>query len=104
MSIDSPDPIEESPTAIKHNSYYDGKVQSLGFSRENNDATVGVLEPGEYDFGRASRRETIKVVHGTLHHIPTNRDFSESQVLTVEPGEEIKLSCAEHVAYVCYYG
>ncbi len=31
---------------VKHNSYFDGKVQSLALSEPEGSATVGVLEKG----------------------------------------------------------
>lgn len=104
MSLDHPD---EQPKTIRHNSYYEGKVQSLGFPTENGDATSGVLEPGQYNFGKASRRESIKVVHGVLRDDRTGQQYAAvpvPQTLTVNQGEEIKISCTEHVAYICYYG
>ncbi len=49
----------------KHNSYFDGKVQSLGFERHGRRATVGVIEPGEYHFG-TDGAERMTVVSGEL--------------------------------------
>jgi len=31
---------------LKHNTYFDGKVQSIGFERLGRKATVGVIAPG----------------------------------------------------------
>jgi uncharacterized protein YaiE (UPF0345 family) len=107
MSLDHPEPVEEAPKTINHNSYYEGRVQSLGFPTEHGDATSGVLEPGQYNFGTAHRRETIKVVHGILKDDRTGQQYCAEptpQVLVINEGEEIKLSCDNHVAYVCYYG
>lgn len=101
MSAKSP---EMQKKGITHNSYFDGKVQSLGFPNGDSDATAGVFSPGVHDFGTASRRERIKVVHGSLTHIPTGVKFDEGQTLTVEPGGKIQISCDQFTAYVCYYG
>ena len=51
---------------MKHNSYFDGKVQSLGFERNGRKQTVGVIEPGEYHFG-TDAAERMTVVCGELH-------------------------------------
>jgi uncharacterized protein YaiE (UPF0345 family) len=51
---------------LKHNSYFDGKVQSLGWERNNRRATVGVIVPGEYHFG-TDAPERMTVVSGELH-------------------------------------
>lgn len=43
-----------------HNTYFDGKVQSVGFERNGMKATVGVIEPGQYHFGtKAAERMTV---------------------------------------------
>lgn len=50
---------------INHNSYFDDNVQSLGFSRNDLPASVGVISPGEYHFGTA-KAERMTVVSGAL--------------------------------------
>lgn len=49
----------------KHSSYFDGKVQSLGFERNGRRATVGVVSPGEFHFGTEGA-ERMTVVSGEL--------------------------------------
>jgi uncharacterized protein YaiE (UPF0345 family) len=45
---------------LKHNTYFDGKVQSVGFERNGRRATVGVIAPGQYHFGtEAPERMTV---------------------------------------------
>lgn len=51
---------------LKHNTYFDGKVQSVGFERNNRKATVGVIAPGEYHFG-TDAAERMTVISGELH-------------------------------------
>jgi uncharacterized protein YaiE (UPF0345 family) len=50
---------------VKHNSYFDGAVQSLGFERNGVRATVGVIAPGEYHFGTGAA-ERMTVTSGAL--------------------------------------
>lgn len=50
---------------LKHNSYFDGGVQSIGFERNGLRATVGVIATGEYHFGTAAA-ERMTVVSGLL--------------------------------------
>jgi uncharacterized protein YaiE (UPF0345 family) len=52
-------------SVIKHNSYFDGNVQSLGFERNGRRATVGVVQPGEYRF-TTDAPERMTVVSGEL--------------------------------------
>jgi uncharacterized protein YaiE (UPF0345 family) len=48
-----------------HNSYFDGKVQSLGFERNGRKATVGVVSAGEFHFGTGAP-ERMTVISGEL--------------------------------------
>src|SRR5579862_204121 len=54
-----------STAALKHNSYFDGNVQSVGFERNGRRATVGVIAPGSYHFGTEAP-ERMTVVSGEL--------------------------------------
>ena len=51
---------------LKHNTYFDGKVQSVGFERNGRKATVGVIAPGEFHFG-TDAAERMTVTSGELH-------------------------------------
>ena len=50
---------------IKHNSYFDEKVQSLGFEGKTQPVSVGVMEAGEYRFGTEAA-ERMQVITGAL--------------------------------------
>lgn len=50
---------------LKHNSYFDGKVQSLGFERHGRRQTVGVILPGEFHFN-TDAPERMTVIGGAL--------------------------------------
>ena len=50
---------------LKHNTYFDGQVQSIGFERNGMKATVGVITPGEYRFNTAAA-ERMSVTSGLL--------------------------------------
>ena len=54
-----------SMAALKHNSYFDGNVQSVGFERNGRRATVGVIAPGSYHFGTEAP-ERMTVISGEL--------------------------------------
>jgi uncharacterized protein YaiE (UPF0345 family) len=51
---------------LKHNSYFDAKVQSVAFERNGRKQTVGVIAPGEYHF-KTDAPERMTVVSGELH-------------------------------------
>jgi purine/pyrimidine-nucleoside phosphorylase len=50
---------------LKHNSYFEGKVQSVGFERNGRRATVGVIDVGEFHFG-TDAPERMTVTSGEL--------------------------------------
>ena len=50
---------------LKHNTYFEGKVQSVGFERNGRRATVGVIAPGEFHFGTEAP-ERMTVVSGEI--------------------------------------
>ena len=50
---------------LKHNTYFDGKVQSVGFERNGLKATVGVIALGQYHFNTAAA-ERMTVTSGAL--------------------------------------
>ena len=51
---------------LTHNTYFEGKVQSVGFERNGRKATVGVIAPGEFHFG-TDAAERMTVTSGELH-------------------------------------
>ena len=50
---------------FKVNEYFDGTVKSIAFGTAEGPATIGVMAPGEYEFG-TSQREIMHVVSGAL--------------------------------------
>jgi uncharacterized protein YaiE (UPF0345 family) len=50
---------------LVHNTYYEGLVQSIGFTRNGLKATVGVIASGRHHFGTAAA-ERMTVTSGTL--------------------------------------
>ncbi|MCX7028185.1 MAG: pyrimidine/purine nucleoside phosphorylase [Spirochaetes bacterium] len=50
---------------MKHNSYFEGKVQSLGIDEREGYATLGVIKAGRYSFSTSSE-ERISIVSGAM--------------------------------------
>lgn len=45
---------------LKHNTYFEGKVQSVGFERNGRKLTAGVIDTGEFHFNTdAAERMTV---------------------------------------------
>lgn len=51
---------------LKHNSYFDGQVQSIGFARNGLLATVGVIAAGKAHTFRTGAAERMTVSSGLL--------------------------------------
>jgi uncharacterized protein YaiE (UPF0345 family) len=50
---------------LKHNVYFEGKVQSIAFERNGRRQTAGVIDIGEFHFG-TDAAERMTVVSGEL--------------------------------------
>ena len=50
---------------LKHNGYFDGKVQSVGFERNGRHHTVGVIDVGNFHFD-TNGAERMTVISGEL--------------------------------------
>ncbi len=91
---------------FKINSYFNGKVASIGFQTETLPATVGVMAVGEYKFG-TTEKETMTVVSGALTvKLPASSDwqtFNAGESFVVEANSRFELQVAVETAYLCTY-
>lgn len=91
---------------LQVNEYFDGKVKSIGFKTTTLPATVGVMVPGEYEFG-TSQKETITVISGALTvKLPGAEEwqtFNSGDVFVVDANEKFQLTVAGDTAYLCTY-
>lgn len=91
---------------IQVDEYFGGKVKSLGVNRIDGKATVGVMAPGEYEFG-TSTTEIMKVVSGSMTvKLPGESDwrvYNEGDSYTVGPNQKFQLKIATDCAYLCLY-
>jgi uncharacterized protein YaiE (UPF0345 family) len=94
-----------SASTLKHNSYFDGQVQSIGFERHGRRATVGVIAPGEHHFGtEAPERMTIlsgelsaKPEGGSWSHYPAGTAFE----IAGRSGFDVRV--LQPCAYLCEF-
>lgn len=91
---------------LEVNEYFDGNVKSISLQTETLPATVGVMAPGDYEFGTA-QKETITVVSGALDvMLPGSDDFKIFQAgdtFIVEANKKFQLKVAVDTAYLCTY-
>lgn len=91
---------------LKTNTYFDGKVVSIGFENDEGVATTGVMAVGEYEFG-TSKHETMKVTSGMLLvKLPGSDEFVEygtDSVFEVPADSKFKLKVPVQTSYLCWY-
>ncbi|HVX96206.1 MAG TPA: pyrimidine/purine nucleoside phosphorylase [Polyangia bacterium] len=91
---------------LKHNSYFDGKVQSIGFERNGRRMTAGVIAPGEYHFG-TDAPERMTVVSGELFARfasgPEWRAYPAGTVFEIAGKSGFDVRAAEPSAYLCEF-
>ncbi|MCC5849396.1 MAG: pyrimidine/purine nucleoside phosphorylase [Verrucomicrobia bacterium] len=89
------------------NSYYEGKVVSLGFDTPEATATVGVMAPGTYEFS-TSAREVMTVVTGELIvKLPGASDwntYGPGMSFEVAADQRFGVRVTTNTAYLCLYG
>lgn len=91
---------------FKTNEYFDGKVKSMAFSAPEGPATLGVMAPGEYEFGTTTT-EYMTVVSGTmLVQLPDETEWKEYRpfdTFIVAKDRKFKLRITADAAYLCLY-
>lgn len=91
---------------FKVNNYFDGKVTSIAFQGEKLPATVGVMAPGEYEFG-TSQKEVMTVISGALVVMLPDaagwQTFAAGESFTVPAHARFQLKVAHDTAYLCTY-
>lgn len=91
---------------FKTNEYFDGKVKSLSFSTPEGPATIGVMAPGEYEFG-TSCVELMTVISGLLTvRLPDSdvwKAFGPNDTFKVQANKKFQLKVAGDTAYLCLY-
>lgn len=96
----------ENPTVLKVNEYFEGNVKSISFESPTLPASVGVMAPGEYEFG-TSQKETMTVVAGELVvRLPDEsewRAYGPGAHFVVEANQSFQLKVAGDTAYLCTY-
>jgi uncharacterized protein YaiE (UPF0345 family) len=91
---------------LKHNIYFDGGVQSIGFERNGRRQTVGVVDVGEFHFG-TDGAERMTVVSGELWaKLPGEnafRAFAAGTSFEVPAKSGFDVRATAPAAYVCEF-
>ena len=90
---------------LKHNSYFEGGVQSVGFERHGRRLTVGVIDKGEFHFDTASA-ERMTVLAGELRVRIAGGDpdrYPAGTVFEISANTGFDVSAELPSAYLCEF-
>ena len=91
---------------FKTNEYFEGRVKSLSFENNEGPATIGVMAPGEYEFG-TSKKEYMTVTCGRMEvKLPEAGEWIEVEAGTtfeVEADKSFNVRIEEETSYLCLY-
>lgn len=91
---------------FKTNEYFDGKVRSIAFTDKKSEATIGVMAPGDYEFG-TSKIEVMTVLTGELTiQLPDCeewKNYGPMESFTVQANKKFKVKVKENTTYLCRY-
>jgi len=98
--------INSADSPISHNTYFEGRVQSLVLETEKGRATVGAMKKGSYKFD-TNTKETMVFIEGLVSTKLPDSDWQKHaklDTLNIPAGIEFDINCETDVAYICYYG
>ncbi len=91
---------------FKTNEYFDGKVKSIAFNNDEGDVTVGVMAPGEFEFGTTTV-EYMTVTSGELVvQLPGKtawKSYKQYETFIIEKNKKFKVKVSQQSAYKCVY-
>ena len=91
---------------VEVNEYFEGKVKSFVVNSSEGKKTVGVMQPGEYEFNTTGP-ETMTVVAGALSVFLSAynewEEFGAGSSFDVPAQSKFKVKVAVDSAYLCEY-
>lgn len=91
---------------IPINEYFDGDVKSLGYTANNSNSTIGVMEKGEYEFG-TSTHEVMTVIEGEMRvKLPNSEEwktFKSGESYEIAANKKFTVKVNEQTSYLCKY-
>jgi len=91
---------------VEVNEYFEGKVKSFVVNSQEGKKTVGVMEPGEYEFD-TTLKEIMTVIAGELSVFLEDcnewEDFGSGSSFDVPANSKLKVKVSQDTAYFCEY-
>jgi len=93
-------------TPLTHQTYFDGQVQSIGFTRNGRRATAGVIAAGEFHFGTEAP-ERMTIVSGQLAVKPDGQTawalYPAGTAFEIAGRSGFDVRATEPCAYLCEF-
>ena len=86
---------------MKHNIYSNGNFQNIEFTDNSIDKSIGVVEPGSYDF-TTEREEIIQCLTGELE-INNTPCVPNGDKVVIKEWEKFTISAKKTSSYICEY-
>ncbi|WP_157208666.1 pyrimidine/purine nucleoside phosphorylase [Mariniflexile maritimum] len=91
---------------ISVNEYFDGNVKSMGYKTATGTSTLGVMNPGSYEFG-TSQHETMRVIEGEMTvKLPNATDwktFKAGEAYEIDANKKFQVKVTVQTSYLCQY-
>ena len=91
---------------ISTNEYFNGNVISLGYETEAGKSTLGVMNPGDYEFG-TSTHETMRVIEGEMTVLLPEASkwitYKAGEAYEVEANKKFQVKVSVQTSYLCQY-
>jgi purine/pyrimidine-nucleoside phosphorylase len=91
---------------FKTNEYFDGRVKSIAYETADGPATIGVMAPGEYEFG-TSTTEYMTVTSGTMEVLMPGetewKTYKAFETFFVPKDVKFKVKVHTDASYRCLY-
>lgn len=106
ISPEMPLSFGKNKNMIQINEYFDGNVKSLAYNSGEGKSTVGVMEPGSYEFG-TSQMEIMLVVEGEMEILlPLENNWKtiqQGESFEIAANTSFKVKVSGQVSYLCKY-
>jgi purine/pyrimidine-nucleoside phosphorylase len=91
---------------ISNNTYFDDNVKSLGYATATGKSTVGVMNPGTYEFNTGSA-EVMTVIEGEMEVVlkgeTASKKYTKGMAYDVPANSSFKVTVVVQTSYLCQY-
>ncbi|WP_372756999.1 pyrimidine/purine nucleoside phosphorylase [Mariniflexile sp.] len=91
---------------ITANEYFDSNVKSLGYTTAAGNSTLGVMNPGQYEFG-TSKHETMRVIEGAMTVLLPGATewvtYNAGEAYEIDANKTFQVKVDTQTSYLCQY-